>query len=63
MLHLLLKISESLTRLETMLLIASPDEEAKGSMDITPSNFVNYTTQGEDSPDEKYAAHLCLLCK
>jgi hypothetical protein len=33
-----------------MLLIASPDEEVKGSMDIT---FLNYTTQGEDNPDEK----------
>lgn len=53
LLHLLLKISESLTRLETMLLIASPDDEVKGSMDITTSNFLNYTTQGEDNPDEK----------
>ena len=46
-----------------MLLIASPDEEVKGSMDITASKFLNYTTQGEDNPDEKYAFRVCFLCK
>lgn len=47
-----------------MLLIASPDEEVKGSMDITASNFLNYTTQGEDNPDEKYAfCVVFFLCK
>lgn len=46
-----------------MLLIASPDEEVKGSMDITASNFLSYTTQGEDNPDEKYAFRVCFLWK
>lgn len=53
MLHLLLKISESVTRLESMLLIISPDTGGKDSIE-TPSTFLVYLSHSEEGNDEKY---------
>ncbi|KAF8161129.1 COG complex component [Crassisporium funariophilum] len=62
LLHLLLKISESMTRLESLLSIASPDQGEKNSMELGSSNFSMYPSHSEDNTDEKFrgsrAKHL-----
>ncbi|KDR75857.1 hypothetical protein GALMADRAFT_248589 [Galerina marginata CBS 339.88] len=62
LLHLLLKISESVTRLESLLLITSPDQNAKESMEISNANFLIYPIHTEDGSDDKFrgnrAKHL-----
>ena len=53
LLHLLLKISESVTRLESMLLITSPDTGGKDAIE-NGSNFLVYPSHSEEGNDEKY---------
>ncbi|KAF8200776.1 oligomeric golgi complex component, COG2-domain-containing protein [Pholiota molesta] len=62
LLHLLLKISESVTRLESMLLITSLNEDNKDTLEIKNANFLVYPSHSDDSNDEKFrgnrAKHL-----
>ncbi|PPQ67248.1 hypothetical protein CVT25_005832 [Psilocybe cyanescens] len=53
LLHLLLKISESVMRLESLLLISPPDQSTKESMKINNTNFLIYPSHREDTNDEK----------
>ncbi|KAF8906500.1 oligomeric golgi complex component, COG2-domain-containing protein [Gymnopilus junonius] len=62
LLHLLLKISESVTRLESLLSITSPDQVAKEQVEIRDMKFTIYSPHPEDSSDERFrgnrAKHL-----
>lgn len=59
LLHLLLKISESVTRLESLLSITSSDQVAKERIEINDVNFPTYSSHMEDSSDERLVS--CLL--
>ncbi|KAH9485421.1 Conserved oligomeric Golgi complex subunit 2 [Psilocybe cubensis] len=53
LLHLLLKISESVLRLESLLLISSPDQISKESMEMNNAKFLIFPSHSEDHSDEK----------
>ncbi|KAF8973230.1 COG complex component [Flammula alnicola] len=62
LLHLLLKISEYVTRLESLLLITSPEQSTKESMELNSTNFLVYPGHNDETSDEKFrgnrAKHL-----
>lgn len=58
-LHLLLKISESVTRLESLLLISAPSDEDQGQTDIHGIALSNRTE--EERAEERYVGLLCAL--
>ena len=57
-LHLLLKISESVARLESLLLIASPDGPSSPELKNLPLKPLGGV--GEDSDDRCVLPHPCL---
>ncbi|KAJ3515241.1 hypothetical protein NLJ89_g1880 [Agrocybe chaxingu] len=62
LLHLLLKISDSVTRLESLLMITSPQEDFNESFEINSANFLVYPNHSEEILEEKFrgnkAKHL-----
>ncbi|KAF4621358.1 hypothetical protein D9613_000717 [Agrocybe pediades] len=57
LLHLLLKISESVTRLESLLLIASPEQNEDESLELNGAKYLAYSSHLEESSDEKFRAN------
>ncbi|KAF9529343.1 oligomeric golgi complex component, COG2-domain-containing protein [Crepidotus variabilis] len=53
LLHLLLKISESVIRLESLLLIASPEQDLEGATDMGGPNFLKYPSHSEEGSEDK----------
>ncbi|CAA7261620.1 unnamed protein product [Cyclocybe aegerita] len=62
LLHLLLKISDSVTRLESLLVITSPKEDLSESFEVNNPNFLVYPSHSEEISEEKFrgnkAKHL-----
>lgn len=56
LLHLLLKISESVTRLESLLLIQLPDHEEDDSIEKN-ARYLSYSSQ-QDASDDRYELRL-----
>lgn len=53
LLRLLLKISESVIRLESLLHISSPDQDAEGSPEIGGPKFLEYLSHSDESSQDK----------
>jgi conserved oligomeric Golgi complex subunit 2 len=53
LLHLLLKLSESVTRLESLLLITSPEQVDAKSSEVDNLRMPAHLSNGEDTADDK----------
>jgi len=47
-------------RLESLLLITSPDQSVKNSMDMNDADFLTYPAHSEESSDERCVSFLLL---
>lgn len=57
LLHLLLKISDSVTRLESLLLIVTPDKDVSGSPEVHGSRMPAHLNHTEEAADDRFVLH------